>query len=179
MIKKTCILIFIIVFSSCENKKPNPTKAIGISEKEAVNSELDAWHKSASEARFDSYFKAMSKTSVFIGTDASENWSKKDFKAFSKPFFDRGKAWDFKSVERNVYISAEGNIAWFDELLDTWMGICRGSGVLRKTGDTWQIEQYVLSVSIPNENINEVINLKKEKDSVFLSRMKKKVNLLN
>lgn len=167
------MLIFIIVFSACENKKSSPKMANGISEKEVINTMLDGWHKDASETRFDSYFEAMSKTSVFIGTDASENWVKKDFKTFSKPFFDRGEAWDFKSIERNVYISSEGNIAWFDELLDTWMGICRGSGVLRKTGDTWKIEQYVLSVTIPNENINEVINLKKEKDAVFLGRLKK------
>lgn len=173
MIKKIVLLIFIGVFFSCENKPSNTKDLKDASEKEAINTMLDAWHKSASEAKYDAYFNAMSNTSVFIGTDASENWSNKDFKVFSKPFFDLGKAWDFKPVKRNIYISAEGNFAWFDELLDTWMGVSRGSGVLSKTEGVWKIEHYVLSVTIPNENITEVIALNKEKDSIFLSRLKK------
>ncbi|MHB1147024.1 MAG: nuclear transport factor 2 family protein [Lutibacter sp.] len=173
MIKKIVALILIVVFSACENKQSNTKELKEASEKEAINTMLDAWHKSASEAKYDAYFNAMSNTSVFIGTDASENWGNKDFKIFSKPFFDLGKAWDFKSVKRNIYISADGNFAWFDELLDTWMGICRGSGVLSKTEGNWKIEHYVLSVTIPNENITEVIALNKEKDSIFLSRLKK------
>lgn len=173
MIKKIVLLIFIAVFSSCENKPSNTKELKEASEKEAINTMLDAWHKSASEAKYDAYFNAMSNTSVFIGTDASENWNNKDFKVFSKPFFDLGKAWDFKPVKRNIYISAKGNFAWFDELLDTWMGVCRGSGVLSKTEGVWKIEHYVLSVTIPNENITEVIALNKEKDSIFLSRLKK------
>lgn len=167
------MLIFIVVFSSCENKKNKVENSNVPSEKDALNEMLDAWHKSASEAAFDSYFKSMAKASVFIGTDASENWVKKDFKAFSKPFFDRGEAWDFKSLERNVYLSSEGKTAWFDELLDTWMGVCRGSGVLVKTEDGWKIEHYVLSVTIPNENIDAVIEIKKEKDSVILTKLRK------
>lgn len=173
MIKKIGLLIFIAVFSSCENKPSNTNELKQASEKEAINTVLDQWHKSASESKYDAYFNAMSNTSIFIGTDASENWSNKDFKVFSKPFFDLGKAWDFKPVKRNIYISADGNFAWFDELLNTWMGVSRGSGVLSKTEGNWKIEHYVLSVTIPNENITEVIALNKEKDSIFLSRLKK------
>lgn len=172
MIKKIVALIFIVVFSSCENKQLNTKGLKDTSEKESINSMLDAWHKSASEAKYDAYFNAMSGTSVFIGTDAKENWDNKDFKTFSKPFFDLGKAWDFKPLNRNIYISSEGNLAWFDELLNTWMGVCRGSGVLSKTEGVWKIEHYVLSVTIPNENITEVIAINKEKDSIFLSRLK-------
>lgn len=166
MIKKVCLLIFLVVFSSCENKKANPQNENGISEKKAINTMLDHWHKSASEASYDSYFEPMANASVFIGTDASENWSKKDFKAFSKPFFDRGEAWNFKSLERNVYISSDLKTAWFDELLDTWMGVCRGSGVLVKNEEGWKIEHYVLSVTIPNENIDAVSKLKNEKKNL-------------
>jgi hypothetical protein len=173
MIKKVHLFIFIIVFSACESKKNNPENTNAITEKEAINTMLDAWHKSASEATFDYYFKSMAKASVFIGTDASENWKKKDFKAFSKPFFDRGEAWDFKPLERNIYISSDGKTAWFDELLDTWMGVCRGSGVLVKTEDGWKIEHFVLSVTIPNEDIDAVIAIKKERDSVILTKLRK------
>ena len=174
MIKKLFIFAVIIVFSACENKKTNADNINVAAEKEAVNTMLNAWHKSASEASFDSYFTSMAKASVFIGTDASENWRKADFKKFSKPFFDRGEAWDFKSLERNVYIADDGKTAWFDELLDTWMGVCRGSGVLAKTEDGWKIEHYVLSVTIPNEDIDAVIAIKKEKDSVIVAKLKKR-----
>lgn len=173
MIKKIFIFVILTVFSACENKKNNAENVNVAAEKEAINTMLDAWHKSASEAEYDSYFKSMAKASVFIGTDASENWNKKDFKVFSKPFFDRGEAWDFKSLERNVYIASDGETAWFDELLETWMGVCRGSGVLAKTEDGWKIEHYVLSVTIPNEHIDEVIAIKKDKDSTIMARLRK------
>ncbi len=51
-------------------------------------------------------------------------------------------------------------MVWFDELLDTWMGTCRGSGVLEKNNKEWKIKQYVLSVTIPNDSIQKVIKLK-------------------
>ena len=55
------------------------------------------------------------------------------------------------------------------------MGTCRGSGVLENDSknDSWKIKHYVLSVSIPNENIQQIIKLKKEKDSLFLQKDKK------
>jgi len=52
------------------------------------------------------------------------------------------------------------------------MGICRGSGVLKKVDNTWKIEHYVLSLTIPNENIQEVKNVNKERDSLFLSKLR-------
>jgi hypothetical protein len=54
------------------------------------------------------------------------------------------------------------NLAWFDEKLDTWMGICRGSGVVARTKEGWKIKHYVLSVTVPNDKITEFIELVKE-----------------
>ncbi len=167
------LLIFITIFSSCENKKMAIKKIDAVNEKEAINKVLDAWHKSAAEANFETYFDAMTNEGVFIGTDASENWKYNEFKEFSKPYFDKGKAWNFNSIKRNIYISKDGKVAWFDELLDTWMGICRGSGVLIKSENNWKIEHYVLSLTIPNDNIDEVIKINKEKDSLFLNKLKR------
>ena len=55
----------------------------------------------AAETNFDAYFNTMANESVFIGTDATENWNKKEFMEFSKPFFDKGKAWSFTSLKRS------------------------------------------------------------------------------
>ncbi|HET8855531.1 MAG TPA: nuclear transport factor 2 family protein, partial [Salinimicrobium sp.] len=71
----------------------------------------------------------MTDDAVFLGTDASENWTLEEFKAYSKPFFEKGKAWTMTASDRNIYISDSGKIAWFDELLNSSMGMIRGSGV--------------------------------------------------
>lgn len=82
------------------------------------------------------------------------------FKTFAKPYFDKGQAWNFKLLgQRHIYFDPSGKIAWFDELLDTQMKICRGSGVLVKIGKQWKIKHYVLSMTIPNDNIDEVVKI--------------------
>ncbi|SHG73565.1 nuclear transport factor 2 family protein [Flagellimonas flava] len=144
------------------------------SQKEEINSVLDTWHLAAAQADFESYFGKMTKDGVFIGTDATENWQNEEFRSFSKPYFDRGKAWSFTAVERNIYINGQGDFAWFDELLDTQMKLCRGSGVLKKENGQWRIAHYVLSIAVPNENVTELIEIKKEKDSLLLLQLKER-----
>lgn len=167
------LIVVLSVLVSC-NSNQTTTKIVDVkAETLAVNKVLDLWHLDAAETNFKGYFGAMTDKSVFVGTDASEVWGIEEFKSFSKPYFDKGSAWSFEAVDRNVYIETEGNIAWFDELLDTWMGVCRGSGVLKKTDTVWKMEHYVLSLTVPNDNIKEVIKINKEKDSLFLKSLLK------
>lgn len=133
---------------------------------------MEQWHKAAGDANFDAYFNLMTEDAIFIGTDATENWSNTDFKAFAKPYFDKGKAWSFTTLERNIFTEDTSDLAWFDELLDTQMGICRGSGVLQKTSNGWKIKHYVLSIAIPNENVKEITALKKEFDTNLIEKLK-------
>lgn len=143
-----------------------------IKEKVQINSMLNQWHSDVAESNFDAYFEKMSESSIFIGTDADENWTIQQFKDFAKPHFDKKKTWDFKTLERNVYFNSNLEIAWFDELLNTWMGVCRGSGVLIKINGKWKIEHYVLSIVIPNDNVNKVVEIKKEKDDQIIQKFK-------
>jgi ketosteroid isomerase-like protein len=129
-------------------------------DKDKINSMLDGWHKAAAEAKYNDYFNFMTEDAIFIGTDATENWNKTEFQAFAKPFFDKGKAWNFTVVERHIYFDKTGEVAWFDELLSTQMKICRGSGVLVKIGEQWKIKHYVLSMTVPNDNVEEVVKIK-------------------
>jgi ketosteroid isomerase-like protein len=125
-----------------------------------INKVMDAWHASASNANIQSYFDQLSDDAVFLGTDPTENWSKNEFHRFAKPFFDKGQVWDFKASERNVSFSEQGDISWFNELLDTWMGKCRGSGVLRKTSDgRWELTQYNLAILVPNDKVSDYLKL--------------------
>lgn len=135
-----------------------------------VNEILNSWHQAAAAANFKDYFSTLTDDAIFIGTDASENWNKTAFQAFAKPYFEKGKVWNFTPMERHIFLSDDGKIAWFDELLDTQMKICRGSGVLIKTKDGWKIKQYVLSMTVPNENTNEVVKIKSPIEDVLLSK---------
>jgi hypothetical protein len=120
---------------------------------------LDQWHLDAAQANANSFFNAIADDGLYIGTADFERWSKPEFIKFARPFFDRGKAWDFKPYERRVNVSPDGRYAWFSELLTTWMGVCRGSGILVKTSNHWKIQQYHLSVTVPNEIIGDFIKL--------------------
>jgi len=126
----------------------------------AINSILDQWHAAAGKADVNGYFNSIGADAVYLGTDPGERWDKNAFYQFSKPFFDKGNAWDFKPKERNVSFSDDGKVAWFDELLDTWMGICRGSGVLEKQVDgTWKIAQYNVAILVPNDLVQDYMKL--------------------
>ena len=138
-----------------------------------IQKTLDNWHLAASQARFDDYMNVLTDDAVYIGTDATENWNKKDFMSFAKPYFDKGKAWSFTALERNIYFSKDKKTAWFDELLDTQMKICRGSGILIKVKSEWKIQHYVLSMTIPNDNSDSVIKTKTLIEDVLISKLKK------
>ena len=57
-------------------------------------------------------------------------------------------------------MTVRGDMAWFEEDLETPnLGPARGSGVLAWSGGRWLIEQYVLSITVPNERFKEVKDL--------------------
>ena len=141
-------------------------------QKKHVNKVLDDLNEFAAKADFKNYFSLYAEESTFIGTDATEIWNKKEFMDYAKPHFDKGKAWNFKSLQRNITFSKDGKFAWFDELLETQMKLCRGSGVLEKIGNQWKIRQYVLSMTIPNDVSGEVIKSKSAIEDQLINSIK-------
>lgn len=121
---------------------------------------IDDWHKAASDADYDAYFGTMDESFIFLGTAPGERWEKNEFSDFSKPYFDKGKAWSFTSSERIWMFSKNKKTAWFDENLDTWMRGCRGSGILEKKKGKWVLVYYNLTVLIENEKMNEFVELR-------------------
>ena len=142
-------------------------------QKKNISKVLDDLNTFAATADYKNYFDLYAEESTFIGTDATEIWNKKEFMVWAKPFFDKGKAWNFTSLKRNITFSKDGTYAWFDEILDTQMKICRGSGVLEKIGGKWKIRQYVLSTTVPNEVIDEVVKIKTPIEDALISELKK------
>lgn len=141
-----------------------------------LESELDSfigeWHQHAAASEHAKYIGAMAEEGIYIGTDATEYWTTLEFSKWSKPYFEKGQGWKLQSLKRNIYIGDNGQIAWFDELLDTGMGLCRGSGILQKTNGQWKICHYVLSSTIPNELTKEVMQLKGKKDSLLMKKIR-------
>jgi hypothetical protein len=112
---------------------------------------LDDWHHAAAVADEVRYFGHFAIDGVFMGTDAAERWTVSQFRDWAKPHFQSKKAWNFRPRDRQIAFSADGNTAWFDEMLDTPnLGVCRGSGVLVRLSGEWKIAQYNLSIAVPN-----------------------------
>ncbi|MEP6508618.1 MAG: nuclear transport factor 2 family protein [Gemmatimonadales bacterium] len=120
----------------------------------AINVTLNQLHDAASKADGSRYFKLFTDDAVYIGTDAAERWSIKEFRAFAEPYFAKGKGWTYRPRSRHVVVADVRCrcVAWFDELLDSESyGTSRGTGVLVLKGGAWRISQYALTFPIPND----------------------------
>lgn len=119
---------------------------------------LDAWHEAAARSDLPAYLGHMTEDSIFLGTDATERWTREQLRAYAERPFGQGRGWVFRAVRRDVIVDDGGALAWFDEDLDTvGLGPARGSGVLRLEPDgRWRIAHYNLALTVPNERFDEV-----------------------
>ncbi|HEY0140022.1 MAG TPA: nuclear transport factor 2 family protein [Thermoanaerobaculia bacterium] len=146
------LLLLLFVFTACATAPDHSSTD--------VERTIDAWHRAAAEANEDAYFGAMSPDFVFLGTDATERWDLPSFRAFAHPYFAKGTAWTFTPRERHVMFSPRGDVAWFDEKLQSASyGECRGTGVVRKVGGEWKIAHYNLTIPIPNDLAKSVVGM--------------------
>ncbi|PKG86171.1 protein with SnoaL 3 domain, NTF 2 superfamily [Colwellia sp. 75C3] len=147
--KKYYLLVAIIVFGLMVQLCS--FTALAANDEKNIAEVLNSFHQAAADAQAEPYFNLMSQDAIFLGTDASERWSKEEFKAFVDPYFLKGTGWLYIPTERNISLVKQGQVAFFDELLlsETY-GTCRGSGVLIKTNQGWKISQYNLSIPMPN-----------------------------
>ncbi len=126
--------------------------------REDIARELDDFHHAAAHADEERYFAHFAPDAVFLGTDASERWDVAGFRAYAHPYFARKQAWSFRPANRRI--AMRGDVAWFEEDLETEnLGPARGSGVLVRSGGRWLIEQYVLSITVPNDRLKQVREL--------------------
>jgi hypothetical protein len=168
--RKIIVVVVLMVLFGCKSSQPKNI----LNMKSEINLVLNDWHKAAGQANFNAYFDVLTEDAIYIGTDATENWNKEEFIKFAKPYFDKGKAWDFTALERNIYFSSDMKTVWFDELLNTQMKICRGSGVLvMDEKGNWKIKQYVLSMTIPNDNTDDVVKIKSLIEDKEIEKLKK------
>ncbi|MFT5423688.1 MAG: hypothetical protein ACI89L_001476 [Phycisphaerales bacterium] len=129
---------------------PDPTGSIALA--------IDAWHEAAGRADFDAYFGGLTHDAVFMGTDATERWTRPEFEAFARPYFDDGSGWLYEPIDRKIMTAPDGKAAWFDErLANAGLGECRGTGVVQLGPDgNWRIAHYSLTIPIPNAIARDV-----------------------
>ncbi len=157
MDKLPCVLT--LALAACGGATPGAQSPAELeTARAAIGEVLDDWHAAAAEADEARYFGHLAPDAVFLGTDATERWGRDAFRAYAHPHFERGSAWTFRAVRREVTVDPGGQLAWFDEDLTTEnLGPCRGSGVMRRAPDgVWQITQYNLAITVPNERFGEV-----------------------
>src|SRR2546421_5711491 len=139
---RSCAFLLLVACAHAPSTGLDPDRSIAAA--------LDDFHDAAARADEDRYFAHFAPSGVFLGTDATERWDVTAFRAFAHPYFTRGKAWTFRATRRTVMV--RGDTAWFDEDLATdTLGPARGSGVMVLREGRWLLEQYVLSITVPNE----------------------------
>lgn len=147
-------LAALALLTTVPQQADDPTHAAGLV--------VDQMHQAAARADGPAYFETFTPDARFIGTDATERWTLAQFRAYATPYFLQGKGWTYRPHDR-VTTLAPGDcrcIVWFDELLDNdAYGLVRGSGVVRLTEAGWKIEQYVLSLPVPNDKARAVVAL--------------------
>lgn len=136
-----------------------------------IGAMLDSFNVAAAKADYDRYFSFFTDDAIFIGTDATEHWDKQRYMLWAKPYFDKKRTWSFTSIQRHIYMGKAGDIAWFDELLNTQMKICRGSGVVVRQGGIWKVQQYVLSMTVPNSQTKKVVELKAVEEDAIIKKL--------
>ena len=139
--------IILAALSAIAMQTADPAKA-------EVAAVLDALNIASAAADGPAYFALYTPDARFVGTDAGEHWSIAEFRAYAEPVFARGRGWSYRATERTITIAPIDCrcVAWFEEkLTNETYGRTRGSGVVRLTEDGWKIEQYVLSLPVPND----------------------------
>src|SRR5215208_5840387 len=71
----------------------------------SIDSTLNELHDAAAKADGRRYFSLFADDGVFIGTDATERWTVKQFRAYAEPFFSKGQGWVYKPRSRQVVMA--------------------------------------------------------------------------
>lgn len=126
-------------------------------QRSAINTLLDGFHQAAADGDEKRYLGYFAENGVFMGTDDWERWPLEAFREYVHERFSTGGGWTYVSEERFVTFSANGDTAWFDEVMVSarW-GRFRGTGVLTKHADAWKIAHYSLTALVPNERFEDI-----------------------
>ncbi len=158
----TLLPVLLLIYGGVAAQRPGPLQSedpVGVLAKT-----IDGWHRAAAVADSAAFFGTMLPGAVYIGTDKTERWTREEMAEWAAPIFRRDTAWAFTAYDRHVEVDpAAPGMAYWDELLHTWMGVCRGSGVARRDAEgRWRIAHYHLSVTLDNDKMDGFLELTRE-----------------
>ena len=154
-----CLCVLILPLGACANQPTRHAFEDDLDRLE-VNMVLTAWHLAADHGLYEFYFDQMTDDAVFMGTDASERWTKDEFMAYAREPFSDGHGWSYEQVEHHVAFSHDHRTAWVDEILENEQyGTMRGTAVLELINGEWKIAHYSLTFLVPNERAGEVVRV--------------------
>ncbi len=157
---KVSLLAILIIYLPVTYAKTSITSNIQqpIADKVLIDKALTNFHQAAADTNLTQYFNLLTDDAIYLGTDASERWTKKAFKHYVEPMFKQGHGWKYTKIARHIKVSQDSNTAFFDELLrNKNYGLCRSTGMMRKTTQGWKIAQYSLSVPLPNAIAKDIV----------------------
>jgi ketosteroid isomerase-like protein len=109
---------------------------------------LDTLHQAGVDADPEAFTAVLAPDAVFLGVADSARLQGQALRDFIDDSFSSGNAWDYRISARDVQLSADGSVAWFDESLESdELGSAYGSGVLTQSGGVWRVVQYSLVAS--------------------------------
>lgn len=154
-----CLYAAVMLLSACVSQPTRHAYEDNL-ERQKVNMVLTSWHLAAAHGLYEVYFDQMTDDAVFLGTDASERWTKDEFMAYAREPFSDGNGWSYEQVEYHIAFSQDRRTAWADEVLRSEKyGTMRGTAVLELEGDRWKIAHYSLTFLVPNEKAGEVVRV--------------------
>jgi ketosteroid isomerase-like protein len=154
MLVRATLLIATLTVAGCASAASAP--ADGWPNVDAV---LDDFHDAAADGDADRYLDHFADNGVFFGTDPAERWTKQQFEPYVRRGFASG-GWTYVPRDRTSFISADGDVAWFDEMLDAPSGtVARGTGVLVRVDGEWKVAQYNFSVPFPNSLWDTILEM--------------------
>jgi ketosteroid isomerase-like protein len=114
---------------------------------DSADAVLDALHAAGAASDPAGFFAQMTEDAVVLGLDGTGPLAGHTLRNHVDGRFAAGDAWGYRSTERAVRYSGDGNVAWFTESLENpGGGHSWGSGVLLRTGTGWKVAQYSVTV---------------------------------
>ncbi len=110
-------------------------------------------HLAKAEGDGERFFGLFASDAVILGTDRAERYSVAAWRAIFGPYYARGSGRPATiPVEQHVYLSPDGDMAWFEELVERQnLGRMRGTGVIAKVEGAWKFVHYNFVLIVPAE----------------------------
>ncbi|HEX6590015.1 MAG TPA: nuclear transport factor 2 family protein [Longimicrobiales bacterium] len=151
---RLALLISMLALAGCAARAQAPADA-----RPGIDTVLDDFHAAAATGAADRYLAHFTDDGVFFGTDPAERWTKQQFEPYVRRAFANG-GWTYVPRDRTTFLSDDGDVAWFDEMLDSPGGtVARGTGVLVREGGEWKVAQYNFSVPFPNSLWDTILEM--------------------